>query len=89
MDISQYDIHDVIRALWKNSKPAAFFETFAAIGAGACPPPMPSDSKIDELLNQRCPYIDYLNGRLIKTDFSDIKNVDFRLYDREYGQGAA
>lgn len=32
-------------------------------------------------------YVDYLNGRVIKTDVSDDP-LDFRLYDRDMGQGA-
>jgi hypothetical protein len=35
-------------------------------------------------------YVDYLGGRLIKTEFyNEMKELDERLYDRDFGRGAA
>ena len=33
-------------------------------------------------------YFDYLNGRVMKLDFNAGKALDFRLFDRDNGQGA-
>ena len=34
-------------------------------------------------------YFDYVSGRLLKVDLSDDDSFDSRLYDRDYGDGAA
>lgn len=33
-------------------------------------------------------YVDYFNGRPIKTDFSNLAAIDLRLFDRDAGSGA-
>jgi len=44
--------------------------------------------KVAELFKSHM-YFDYEGGRLIKTDFSKFPNLSIRLYDRDFGQGAA
>ncbi len=82
IDISDLDICLVIKALWNNMEPASFFRY-----SGIKPPPEPSaDDIMSQLENSK--YIDYLNGRCIKTDFSDLTKVDTRLYNRDAGNNA-
>lgn len=83
VDISDLDLVVLIKALWNNMQPAAFFR-FAPIS----PPPKPSSEEIMETLKSTRYYLDYLNGRCIKTDFSDLTKVNTRLYNRDAGDGA-
>ena len=82
VDISNVDLVVLIKALWNNMKPAAFF-TMSGI-------PSPSGPSEQEVLDhlKRDKYIDYLNGRCIKTDFSDLTKVSTRMYNRDAGEGA-
>jgi hypothetical protein len=87
MDISRYDLTQVVRILWNNSKPASFFQSSLAIASNTTPPTELSDEEIQKALNNEYEkgYIDYLNGRIIKTRFSNTKKVDFQLYNYNYG----
>jgi hypothetical protein len=70
----------VLAALYNNSKAqGASFLHFA-------PKPM-TEGEAETLLEQRT-YFDYLQGRVMKTDFSG-DTLDPRLYDRDNGEGAA
>lgn len=82
MDISDLDVHEVIAELWRRSHPAGFF-IVTRIHA-----PQTLDRAIiaDHLANDK--YIDYLEGRCIKIDFSNLTRVDPHLYDRDMGPGA-
>ena len=83
IDVSDIDVCVLIQALWSNMKPASFF-----LMSGLPSPPAPSLEHIKEHLRDCRYYVDYINGRCIKTDFSDLKNVDTRLYNRDAGNGA-
>ena len=86
VDVSDLNIHELIKALWRNRQPAAFFNTFDAMRGGAKPPPEPTNQEIDNALQN--PYgIDYLNGRGIKVDFKNRHAVNSRLYNRDAGEG--
>jgi hypothetical protein len=82
IDISDLDLNIVLKELWKNMTPAAFFRF-----NNVKPPTEPSDLEIAKQL-QHSKYIDYLSGRCIKTDFSDLTKVDTRLYNRDTGPNA-
>jgi len=83
INISNLRIHLVIKALWNNMKPASFYQF-----SGMPSPQEPSDDEIDRELSSRRGYIDYIAGRCIKIDFSDLTKIDPRLYDRDAGEGA-
>ncbi len=78
VDISNLDIYTVILALWNNMAPAAFFKNVPWLA-----PSEPTRGEIDNALTYG--YIDYLNGRCIKTDFSDLKKVSTDMYNRDAG----
>jgi hypothetical protein len=80
IDITGLDKRELLRMLWENSKPAAFF---AMSGMN---PPQCNDTEIDKVLSKDC-YADYLCGRAIKTSFKTNK-LDPRGYDRDNGTGA-
>ena len=80
VDISDIDVVVLIRELWKNQRIAAFFHD-----APWMAPPEPSNNEIMSHLEWG--RIDYIAGRCIKTDFSDLKHVNTRLYDRDAGEG--
>ena len=82
VDISGIDKVALLRALWENSKPAAFFDTFVARNAN-CKPPQFNEFAAQTAVHH---YIDYFDGRCIKTDISGNK-ADPRLYDRDHGIG--
>lgn len=73
VDISGLDKVDVLRALWKNQVPAAFFSL-----NGLPTPPFDEDLAQKSVLRS----IDYFCGRAIKTNLSD-NVVDFTFYDRD------
>ena len=83
IDVSDLNLHGLILALWKNMKPAAFFR----FAPSALIPSEPSREEIDQALKSKYG-IDYLGGRCIKTNFSDLTKVDTRLYNRDAGEGA-
>ena len=78
VDISGIDKVNLLEALWKNSSPAAFFSAFH-VGAPAI---FNRESAEDAVKH----YIDYFDGRCIKTDISE-DTVDPHLYDRDFGKG--
>lgn len=82
MDISHKDASSVLLELWRASQPAMFF-TMNNMRS----PAEPSIEQCQLILDQS-PYIDYFCGRCIKCNFSNLKAVDPRLYDRDFGQGA-
>lgn len=52
----------------------------------------PKPLNVDEAKNilERCSYVDYLKGRVIKVNLEkDSQEFDARLYDRDCGQGSA
>lgn len=67
----------LLKALWRNAKPAFYFYTVnsQAFDGGA---------KAQAAVKK---YIDYYDGRCIKTDISADSALP-ALYDREYGAGA-
>ena len=77
VDISGIDKRALLKALWLNSKPAAFFGISSMSAPGY---EEPSESVLAK-------YIDYYCGRLIKTDISKDEASSWG-YDRDYGQGA-
>ncbi|CAH6419886.1 Hypothetical protein HVR_LOCUS962 [uncultured virus] len=88
LDVSDIDIYTLLRALWKNSKPACFF---AMIQVAA--PEEPSNEEIDNIFAESLRFmkegcIDYLAGRCIKTNFKDLTKVNPEQYNRCNGNGA-
>lgn len=82
VDISAIKNRDLLlEALWKNSKPAAFF-TMHSIKS-----PDFNLEKAKKELN-RDGYADYICGRVIKANIYDGDNVNSFGYDRDNGEGA-
>ena len=79
VDISDLHLPSLIQALWCNMKPATFFSA-----SGVTFPSSPSMDDISSALS-RSKYIDYLAGRCIKSDFSDLTTVNTALYNRNAG----
>jgi len=78
VDISGVDKVVLLRELWNNSKPAAFFTM------NGIPPPPFNETNAKFFVDK---YIDYYDGRLIKTDISgDTANPS--MYDRDNGSGS-
>lgn len=79
VDITGINKVELLRALWNNSTPAAYF-TF-------------TNTKPPEWNNERAStaigsgFIDYFQGRIIKADLSKDQ-VNPSLYDRDNGRGA-
>jgi len=69
----------LLKALWEGSKPAIFFKFNPSV-----PIPTWDDQMASKAVNN---YIDYFQGRLIKTDLSKDE-ADPHSYDRDYGSGA-
>ena len=82
VDISGLDKVALLKVLWENSKPAAFFSSFDALNANCNPPPFNEQNAKVAVTKD----IDYFEGRCIKTDLSG-NTADPRLYDRDYGSG--
>lgn len=82
INISDLDIHTLIVELWKGSSPASFFQMNRI-----APPSEPSHKEIERALENDSKYIDYLAGRCIKTDFSDLTVVSTHSYNRNFGKG--
>ena len=76
IDISDLDIKVLLRELWNNTITAGFFRY-----NGAPPPPYVEPERYDTGFDYHC-------GRPIKTDFSDLKNVETRDYNRDAGDNA-
>ena len=78
VNISGIDKVQLLKALWLNAKPASFF------GGSGTTPPIFNEARASSAVKD---YIDYFDGRCIKTDLSkDAANP--RLYDRDWGNGA-
>ena len=78
IDISGLDRKDLLKRLWTNMKvPAHSMGVFGGANASY------SDAGASEALKG---YIDYYQGRCIKTDLSK-DSVDPYLYDRDAGTG--
>lgn len=82
VDVTGIDRKELLRALWENSKPAAFLVMNNMVA--------PFD--MDEAVRSARPgtgYVDYACGRLIKAEiFTEDNEIDPRGYDRDYGEGA-
>lgn len=70
----------LLKDMWEHSKIAAFFSMM--------PVPVPPQPSEDEFRQATTRYIDYLNGRVIKTDFTKWPELDPWGYDRDNGEGA-
>jgi alkylated DNA repair dioxygenase AlkB len=68
---------DLLKALWDNSDPARFYDSFKMI-----PPPFGHDIAKDAIKE----YIDHFSGRMIKCDLSGNIAMTY-AYDRDYGKG--
>jgi hypothetical protein len=83
VDVTGIDRKKLLKALWENAKPAAFYDS------GLLPPPT---FNLDKAMHsvRRDGYVDYVCGRCIKTDLFDERTnvINPDGYDREYGQGA-
>ena len=82
IDISDLHTASLISALWSNILPNPFFSLHSVFN-----PSPPSDTDINTAL-AHSKYIDYLAGRCIKTDFSDLTKVDTSIYNRHAGPNA-
>jgi hypothetical protein len=76
VNISGLDKVELLRRLWTNMKPAAFYTTI--------PRPIP---EFDTVLAQEAvlSYIDYFCGRCIQCDLSG-NTVNTKFYDRDAGR---
>ena len=77
LDISDLDKVELLRQLWQNMQPASFFTM-----SGRTPPEFDRALAATAVVR----YIDYFQGRCIKTDLS-YNVVDTRLYNRDAGEG--
>ena len=78
IDITRIDKVLLLKTLWVNAKPAAFFDSLAAPD-----PPGWNEASAKVAVTK---YIDYFQGRCIKADLSkDV--VTHQLYERDWGQG--
>ena len=78
INISGIDRVELLKALWHNSPPAAFF------GFNGMPPPEWNQTEAQKAVKN---YVDYYCGRIIKCDLSgDV--ADTSLYNRDNGDGA-
>lgn len=78
VDISGIDKVVLLRKMWASMAPASFFRMMPAAVPGF-------DATLAKEAVKK--YIDYFQGRCIKTDLSgDV--ADSRLYDRDAGTGA-
>ena len=86
--MASIDIHDftleeraiLLQMMWKNMKPAAFFTM-----NGIAPPEFtPSEDSMNAI---KAGYIDYYQGRYIKTDLSG-DTISPRLYERDSTPGS-
>jgi hypothetical protein len=77
VDIKGINKVDLLKALWKNSKPASFF-----MFSNTDPPEFDNENAEKSVSKS----IDYYSGRCIKCDLSKDE-VDPTQYDREYGEG--
>lgn len=80
MDISGLDKVQVLKALWLNMKPAAFFSMSGL--------PSPSFNEASAAAHIAEGYIDYYDGRCIKMSLKEDV-IDTRLYDRDARTSAA
>ena len=75
IDSSDLDIKIVLHMLWSCTVTAVFFEI------NNLEPPVYSEP------DKYYKYFDYHCGRPIKTDFSDMRNVMYKSYDKYAGDG--
>lgn len=75
IDISDLDIKVLLKVLWKSTITASFFVT------NNLPPPEYVEPE------KYLKYFDYHCGKPIKTDFSDLRKVYCKGYDRDAGDG--
>lgn len=80
IDISDIDLVVLVQNLWKHQKLGAFF-----LNAPWMVPSEPCIGDIKACLEAG--YIDYIAGRCIQTNFSDLTKVNTRSYDRDAGEG--
>lgn len=78
---------NAFRALWENSKLAAAIQMLA-ISDSLQASTVSTAEKVAELFKTHT-YFDYEGGRMLKTDFCKFPELDVRLYDRDFGSGAA
>lgn len=78
---------NAFRALWDNSQPAAFFDSFPGLISRHAEL-VSTAEKVAQLFKSRTCF-DYEGGRMLKTDFTNFPELDVRLYDRAFGPGAA
>lgn len=76
IDISDLNMKDLLKELWENTITASFF-----ILNGLTPPQYQEPEKYNR-------YFDYHCGRPIKTDFTDLSDVDTGGYNRNAGNNA-
>lgn len=82
VDVSDIDRKVLLKALWENAKPAAFFNPIPSLV-----PPYDENRALEEV--DRDGYVDYACGRCIKSDvFGKSNIIDPSLYDRDWGNGA-
>lgn len=81
MDISKLSKAKVLAALFNRARPLG-------IGWLHYDPHHIMDEKEAEALLEKYNYFDYLEGRVLKVNFSGDK-IDTSLYNRDNGQGAA
>jgi hypothetical protein len=83
VNFESYDMYEVIRKLWENSKIASFHGP-SYLNA----PRILTDRAIEAQLIGLDKYIDYLSGRVFKTSFGSFPLLNSFGYDRDNGVGA-
>src|ERR1700722_9673561 len=78
---------NAFRALWENSRPAAFFASFPDLEDPQAKA-VSTAEKVAALLKKN-PYVDYAGGRMLKINFSTYPELNVRSYDMDFGAGAA
>ena len=82
IDVSDFTVEDksiLLRMMWENMKPASFFAM-----SGINPLPYASKSALNAINSG---YIDYFQGRCIKTDFRG-NSINPFLYERDSTSGS-
>lgn len=80
---------NAFRALWENSKPAAFFATHPETLQAQEATVSTSEKVVQFFKSLNGTYVDYAGGRLIKTDFREFPELRVFGYDQNYGIGSA
>nr|NGX49687.1 hypothetical protein [Candidatus Anoxychlamydiales bacterium] len=74
---------NTLHALWKNSKPAIFFNEFPDSRAPQ-EATISTPEKVAKLFKSQT-YFDYVGGRMLKIDFDEFPELHVISYDKAFG----